>query len=168
MTKKIIASDKLIVRQWQETDFDATRKLFYETVHAINAKDYTPEQLNAWAPAATVSNETDREKIRYRFEQNQSHVVEYNDIIVGFGDLTPSGEVDHLHVHKDFQSQGIGSLLLRTMEDQARALGLKELTTEASITAKPFFEKHGFIVEKSQIVERRGQQFKNFVMSKKL
>ena len=29
---------------------DAVLDLFWETVHTINAQDYTPDQLDAWAP----------------------------------------------------------------------------------------------------------------------
>ncbi len=38
--------------------------------------------------------------------------------------------------------------------------------TEASITAKPFFESQGFLVVKQQEVERRGQKLINFAMEK--
>ena len=41
-----------------------------------------------------------------------------------------------------------------------------ELTTHASITARPFFEKRGYTVVREQQVERRGELLTNFVMRK--
>jgi putative acetyltransferase len=38
--------------------------------------------------------------------------------------------------------------------------------TEASIMARPFFERNGFQVIAAQIVEKRGQKFQNFRMEK--
>ncbi|MGQ7178953.1 GNAT family N-acetyltransferase, partial [Escherichia coli] len=39
-----------------------------------------------------------------------------------------------------------------------------ELTVDASITAKPFFERYGFQTVKQQRVECRGEWFINFYM----
>ncbi|EGR75884.1 putative acyltransferase, partial [Escherichia coli O104:H4 str. LB226692] len=38
-----------------------------------------------------------------------------------------------------------------------------ELTVDASITAKPFFERYGFQTVKQQRVECRGEWFINFI-----
>ncbi len=37
------------IREYNDADCQAVSQLFYVTVHAINAKDYTTEQLFAWA-----------------------------------------------------------------------------------------------------------------------
>ena len=37
------------IRKYMPCDCIHIAKLFYDTVHTINAKDYTKEQLNAWA-----------------------------------------------------------------------------------------------------------------------
>ncbi|GEA31614.1 hypothetical protein CDIOL_25370 [Clostridium diolis] len=44
----------------------------------------------------------------------------------------------------------------------------KVITVEASITAKPFFEKRGYHIVRQQEVERKGQLLTNFVMKKLL
>lgn len=44
------------IREYQERDILEIIKLFYETVHTINVKDYTIEQVNAWASGKTDSN----------------------------------------------------------------------------------------------------------------
>ena len=47
-----------------------------------------------------------------------------------------------------------------------RAADTAGLTTHASITARPFFEKRGWQVVKEQQVERRGVLLTNYIMKK--
>jgi putative acetyltransferase len=98
--------------------------------------------------------------------ENISYVAEYNNLIVGFGDLTVQGYLDRLFVHKNFQGQGIAAAIMERLESRGKALKIKEITTASSITAKPFFEKVGFAVVKEQHVEVRGEMLTNFVMKK--
>lgn len=39
----------MIIRKYHPLDCKEIIKLFYNTVHIINAKDYTKEQLDVWA-----------------------------------------------------------------------------------------------------------------------
>jgi putative acetyltransferase len=39
----------MIIRKYRPSDCPIMAKLFYDTVHTVNAKDYTEEQINAWA-----------------------------------------------------------------------------------------------------------------------
>ena len=52
------------------------------------------------------------------------------------------------------------------MEKEAVARGVTCLSTEASITAQPFFAKRGFETVAAQDVEYRGQTFRNYRMRK--
>lgn len=132
------------IRVFQSSDINQMVSLFYETVHAVNARDYTKEQLNAWAP----KDEMDAKLINWKdsFVRNITYVGVINDEIVGFGDMTHNGYLDRLFVHKNFQGQGIATALINKLETEARKIGLTKMETEASITAKPFFERHGYHV----------------------
>jgi putative acetyltransferase len=57
---------------------------------------------------------------------------------------------------------------VRTTPKSRRRWGLKRVFTEASITARPFFERRGFRVVREQIVMVRGVGMKNFVKEKDL
>ena len=70
--------------------------------------------------------------------------------IVGFSSITPTGYLDYMFVHKDFQGRGIATMLLEEIERYALAAGIKRITSEVSLTARPFFEKQGYVVEKEQ------------------
>jgi putative acetyltransferase len=95
-------------------------------------------------------------------------VVEINGVIVGFGDLNDTGYFDRLFVHKDFQGQGVATIIANELEKYAQQNDIMVVTTEASITARPFFEKRGYLVIKQQSIECKGQTLTNFVMEKNL
>ncbi|MDQ0496349.1 MULTISPECIES: GNAT family N-acetyltransferase [Paenibacillus] len=154
----------MFVRKFYETDIDQIITLFYETVHEINKHDYTKEQLDAWANRAELSQK--REAWLKGLSSNISYVVEMDNRIAGFSDMNRDGYLDRLFVHKDYQGQGIASALVSTLESEAKKLCLVDIDTNASITAKLFFERKGYRVLKSQIVERNGVQLINYRMKK--
>lgn len=155
------------VREFQVTDVDQIVTLFYETVHAINAHDYTVEQLAAWAPKLSADERKQRiQRLRESLSHNISYVAVRGDTIVGFADITTDGYLVHLFVHKDFQGQGIASGLLHRVEQEALGHGVKQIRTNASITAKPFFEHKGYVAVCAQTVSVRGVSMGNFKMTK--
>lgn len=44
----------MIIRPYQTADCEALARLFYDTVHTVNAKDYTKAQLDVWARPGSV------------------------------------------------------------------------------------------------------------------
>lgn len=153
----------MLIRRYKTEDCSEMIQLFYDTVHTVNAKDYNPAQLHAWA-----SNDIDSSKWDKSLSENYTIVAECDSIIIGFGDLNRTGYFDHLFVHKNFQGQGIATLIANEIEKYAVENNILMITTEASITAKPFFIKRDYKVSKQQTVERKGQLFINFFMKKQL
>ncbi len=153
----IIKDINMEIRDYKVKDCDTVSKLFFETVHSINAKDYTDEQLFAWASSA---EDFKSRRCRDLLEQ-RTVVAVIGEKIVGFASIDKSGELDLLFVDKDHQRQGIATALCDEVEK-----GFSVLTTYASITAKQFFEKRDYIVIKEQEVERFGVKLKNFKMKK--
>lgn len=150
------------IRNYMPTDCDEMVDLFFNTVHSINRSDYSTPQLNAWA-----TGNVDKIKWHNSFLDHYTVVAEMEGKIVGFGDLD-SNYLDRLYVHKDYQRQGIASAMADYLEQYARQTHQAEITTHASITAKPFFEKRGYLTLKEQQVQRNGVFLTNFVMRKPL
>lgn len=69
-----------------------------------------------------------------------------------------------LFVHNDFQGLGVARNLMNHILLAAREQTLSELSTDARITARPFFERSGFHVVREQDVQLRGQTFRNYRM----
>ena len=40
------------IRRYNSSDCDEILKLFYDTVHTVNAAHYSPCQLDVWAPVS--------------------------------------------------------------------------------------------------------------------
>ncbi|QHW35184.1 GNAT family N-acetyltransferase [Paenibacillus rhizovicinus] len=156
----------MVIREFHASDAARIVSLFYETVHAVNKRDYAQEQLDAWAPRGEEAQRA--EAWQESMVRNRSYVAEMAGVIAGFADMTNAGHLDRLYVHKDYQRRGIASMLVNKLESDARELGLPEMDTEASITARPFFERRGYRVERAQTVERNSVRLDNFRMSKLL
>ncbi|MEH1832311.1 MAG: GNAT family N-acetyltransferase [Nostoc sp.] len=153
----------MILRIYEIADTEEIMKLFYDTVHEVNIHDYTEEQVDAWAPA-NMDIDVWIKDLGSKF----TYVAEEQGKIIGFGELEANGHIDRFYCHQDFQRKGIGKKILEQLELKAKVLKIEKLFTEASITAKPFFENQNFIVVKQQEVERRDQKLINFVMEKSI
>lgn len=149
----------MMFRMYNSSDCEFLAELFYQTVHNVNAKDYTKEQLDVWA-----TGQVNLEKWNQSLQEHYSVVAVDDGIIAGFGDIDQTGYLDRLYVHKDYQRQGIASVICNQLEQAVQG----DITTHASITAKPFFEKRGYRVVKEQQVERQGIFLTNFVMQRSI
>ena len=157
------------IRPYKTEDIQEIAELFYQTVHTVNAADYTDEQLDAWADGNIDLAAWDRSfqahmtlvAVVTPSEAEDKKVVQ--EQIAGFADMDSTGYLDRLYVHRDFQRCGIASALCDRLEE---AVDAEQFTTHASITAKPFFEKRGYRVIREQQVERKGILLTNYVMGK--
>lgn len=148
----------VLIRKYQSSDCKELANLFYNTVHSINAKDYTSEQLDVWA-----TGNVDLDVWNNSFLQHYTLVAVEGDLLVGFGDIDKTGYLDRLYVHKDFQGRGIATSLCNALERSIAGT----IAVHASITSKSFFENRGYIVKKEQQVERQGILLTNYVMEKR-
>ena len=151
------------LKAFRASDVDAVVSLFTQTVHAVNAQDYSEGQLDAWAP-----QHPDREAWTNRLEGQYTQLAWQDGKLLGFGTLTEKGLVDFLFIHHAHQREGLASLIYLRLEFEAYQKGISRLFTEASITARPFFEKMGFRVVFPQEKEVRGMVLTNYVMEKDL
>lgn len=146
----------MVIREYISSDCERLADLFFQTVHTVNAKDYTKEQLDVWA-----TGNVDLSVWNNSFLEHYTFVAAENDVILGFGDIDNTGYFDRLFVHKDYQGQGIATALCDRLE-----VGIDKFTTQASITAKPFFMNSGYRLIMEQQAVRNGISLTNYVMEK--
>ncbi len=151
-----------IIRAALQSDAVELKKLFQNTVLAINRRDYSQAEVEDWASCGdNLSNIEDMIKTHYFIV-----AVNQQSEIVGFSSITPQGYLHSMFVHKDFQGEGIATMLLNEIEQYAITNGIIRITSEVSLTARPFFEKRGYIVEEEQKRKANKLSLTNFWMAK--
>lgn len=155
---------KILIRRAIISDLSELKELYQDTVLTVNREDYTKEEVKDWASCGN-----DIEHWSELLKEHHYIVAENeNGMIVGFASVNDYGYMNALFVHKNFLRNGIATSLYKYVEMYAKEIGVKALTSEVSITAKPFFEKQGFQVDAQR--ERQANRLKltNYKMSKRL
>jgi len=154
------------VRPYRDQDQVATRQVFERAVRLTASRDYSDDQIEAWAPSGLG----DGEMIAWAEARTKARTivaVERGEVI-GFGDLVGSSLLDMLYVEPSAGRRGVATALFEEILRLAQACGAEVLDTEASITARPFFERHGFVVVRHQTPTVRGVAMTNFRMRRPL
>ena len=151
-----------IIRAALQSDAVELKNLFQNTVLAINRRDYSQAEVEDWASGGDdLSNIENMIKTHYFIV-----AVNQQSEIVGFSSITSQGYLHSMFVHKDFQGEGIATMLLNEIEQYAITNGIMRITSEVSLTARPFFEKKGYIVEEEQKRKANQLSLTNFWMAK--
>ncbi|HEY0897406.1 MAG TPA: GNAT family N-acetyltransferase [Sphingobacteriaceae bacterium] len=144
-------------------DLPKLQTLYTETIENICVKDYGPEQIAAWtAGAGNLERWLTAIKTQYFL------VARTGSTVTGFGSLKDGEYIDFLYVHKDYQGTGVAGKIYARLEQRAAGLGKRELTADVSRTARAFFEKKGFEVQRENQNLIRGVTVINYRMKKTL
>lgn len=151
------------VRKFRIGDEAALFKVYFSAIHQVASRDYSQEQIEAWAPV-----DLDFGIWKGRMRGIDPFVVEADGLLVGYADLQENGYIDHFFVSGDYPRQGTGRLLMETIHESARSRGIETLTSDVSRTAQPFFEHFGFEVIEQRSPRIRGVVVPNALMRKPL
>lgn len=151
------------IRPYQEADIPAIARLYFNTVRRINARDYTREQIQAWAPTIYSNSYWSQ-----RFLKKQVLVAESRNGVLGFAEYEAAGHIDCFYVHHEYQRRGVGSALLDRVEDALRSLNVHRAFAEVSVTARAFFAGKGYRVVEERNQDYRDVIFKLYLMEKYL
>lgn len=155
--------DDLIIRKFRHDDTRPTAQVFFDAVRTGAAEHYTQSQREAWAPRVP-----DTTQWQERVSAQTAFVAEHQGRLIGFMTLTSKGCIDLAFVTPDYMGRGVAYKLYDEIAHSAKALGIKEITTEASQLARPFFERQGWIVEKKQSVMIGEIALTNYLMTKEI
>jgi putative acetyltransferase len=144
-------------------DVSLLAEIFRASIEELTAEDYSEAQQQAWAEAAD-----DLDAFGAKLAGALTLVATYAGSAVGFASLADNTRIDMLYVHPAAAGQGAGALLCDALEKLAAARGSKELSVEASDSARDFFEKRGFTAKTRNTVFRAGEWFANTTMVKPL
>ena len=134
--------DIIKIREAKIDDLKELHNLYQRTIDNTCKKDYSAKQRKVWKSGI-------RDKKRWT-EAIQNHyflIAEIERTIVGFGSLKNDEYIDFLYISKDHLRKGIANLIYTQLEEVALKNNKLELFSDVSITAKPFFEGKGFVVQ---------------------
>jgi putative acetyltransferase len=117
---------------------------------------YPQEVVDGWS---TQPNQTRYEQIRRAIEKGEELFVVAEDAsgVIGFGSIVPAlQELRAVYVHPRAGRRGVGSAILRCLEQLAIDRGVLQLQMDASINAEEFYKRSGY-----EILERGVHQFRN-------
>ena len=156
-----MSEQTITVRDYRQADAMPTLRCFQRAVRGTASHDYDPEQIESWVAV-------DVEAWGCRRASAETLVADRDGQLVGFTDVNHDGYIDMMFVDPDAARTGVASALLNHTIDLVRRRGGRELTVQASITARLFFERHGFTVTSEQRVELRGSELTNYRMRRAL
>ena len=130
----------------------------------VNSKDYTKEEVEDW----TSCGDSVAHWKNLLAKNDYVGAIDRQGKIIGFSSMNAEGYLHSMFVHKDQQGKGVATLLLSEVEKIARKYDVHKINVEASITARPFFEKHGYKVVKEQKAKANRLWLTNYVMEKAL
>ena len=156
-------SGPYLLRDMRSDEVPELWRLFHDTIHSVNARDYDAEQRAAWSPA-----EPDMKSWQARMADVAPFVAVADGQIVGFSDLQADGLVDFMFVHHQWQGKGVAGFLMDEVDRRAAAMGLTRMYSHVSHTAKGFFERRGWRAVRENHFEMNGVAMSNWDMEKAL
>jgi putative acetyltransferase len=154
---------KLAMRPMLPADVPILAEIFRASIEELSADDYTPAQQAAWAAAAD-----DEEEFAARISGELTLVATLSGDPIGFASLADKSRIDMLYVHPTAAGQGVGAMLCDALETLAAARGTKELSVDASDSARGFFERRGFVAQTRNSVTVGDEWLANTTMVKSL
>jgi putative acetyltransferase len=129
----------VVIRRAGLADKEAIWRVHTAAIRETCKSHYTQEEIEAWAGARKP------ESYGLSINTGDFFVAEENRVVAGFGHLNrEKGEIEAVYVRPNFERRGIGSKILRTLEDAARAHGLTSLHLSSSLNAVGFYERAGY------------------------
>lgn len=139
----------------------ALAALFRQTVLDNAPAHYTPEQTEVWA---SLSSEI--EHFRPLILDVNTFIAFDDSGTLGFAGIGEDGHVASAYVRGDRLHQGIGSALMKAVLNYAQTHKIHRLYAEASEFSLGLFEKFGFRLYDTELVDRKGVQFKRYLMER--
>lgn len=154
---------KINLRPATLDDLSILQSLFVKAILRACKNDYGAEQLQVWI--ASVEND---QRWKDAISNQYFLVAEADKTIAGFGSLEENNYVDFMYVHPDYHRKGVAQGIYKALEKEAVLQGSSLLTSNVSITARPFFLAQGFEVIKENRNQVRGIEIINYQMKKDL
>jgi putative acetyltransferase len=142
---------------------DARRciEIFRASIEELASEDYDADQREAWSAKAD-----DAAAFAERLSASLTLIASLDGQSVGFASLKGQAVLDMLFVDPAFARRGVGAALIDALVRIAEARGVGRLSVDASDTARPLFERYGFVAERRNLVAVGDQWLGNTTMTR--
>ncbi|HEY9405552.1 MAG TPA: GNAT family N-acetyltransferase [Pyrinomonadaceae bacterium] len=131
------------VRRAVEEDCGGIWRVHTRAIREIASSHYTPAETESWASPRAPEHYV--EAIRNK----EFYVAEEDGAITGFGALDhKQNEIEAVYVSPEVMRRGVGSAILRRLEERALELGVNSLKLDASLNAVAFYQSAGYEAQK--------------------
>ncbi|MEI8250441.1 MAG: GNAT family N-acetyltransferase [Synechococcus sp. ELA057] len=155
-----------LLRPLRSSDAPQLVAVYRDAVLSQTQDLYTPEQIRAWAKHAAEDPGFHASVARGR--GLVSLTSDAPERIAAFALRDPSDRLALLYCRGSASRQGRGQALVRAIEAQARAEGIRRLRTEASQLSRPLLERLDWRVEAEEEVQFAGVLFRRWRMIRDL
>ncbi|MFA7245182.1 MAG: GNAT family N-acetyltransferase [Candidatus Magasanikbacteria bacterium] len=151
------------IRFARDENYAAIARMHRQTIRNVNKNDYTPEVIKVW------SGRTSAKRFRDSANKCKRWVALDGEKIIGFTDHPfYKCEIWGLYVHKDYIGKGVGNKLIKTVEKSLCKQGCKKIKVQSTITAKAFYQKQGYKLQKKSFDLIENQKVTTYILSKKI
>lgn len=127
------------IRRGTQEDAPQICKVHTSAIRWICSSAYGERDIDAWVGALAPESYSDPLATRVVL------VAEDDGVVVGFGQLHPeAGQIEAVYVAPGQAGRGVGGTILRRLEAEARANGVRRLTLSSTLNAVTFYTGAGY------------------------
>ena len=151
----------ILIRKFHVDDLEIMKQLIDTTIAISYHGVYPQEAIDYFL----LYHSADR--IREDADRGCTFVA-IADRILGTGTLLGS-EIKRVFVDPSFHRNGLGTLLMETLEHEALHKGIRKVSLSASLPSKQFYDTLGYLTEcKTFLPVEHGKRLEYFTMTKNL
>jgi len=149
------------IRRFQASDLVPVWRLIHETIDACYTAAYPARAVEFFKGFHS------EDKILARQRDGAIFLAERDGKVIATGSIVGS-DIFGVFVHPDFQHRGLGGLLMRELENQAKADGFAELELSVSLPSKGFYENLGYEILEACSIDVGDGQLLSYWKARKL
>ena len=131
------------VRAARPADAEAAAEVLRNSITKLGVADHQndPGTLETWLQGKSATD-----FLGWLADDDQFCVVaQSREKVRGVGLIDRSGEIRLCYISPRVRGRGVGSTILAALEQKAAAWGLTSLRLQSTASARPFYERHGYV-----------------------
>jgi len=145
----------MILATAKDTDLETIYQLIQATIDTCYPPFYPPRAV------AAFKYHHSREAVIQRLRYDLVLMAKEGDRLIGTGSLVDN-EISGLFVLPDVQSKGVGSVLMKELEDRAGQLDIDMVELDVSLPSRAFYEHLGYSGFKERFLDVGEDQYLNY------